>query len=111
MTKDWPRLLKLLSDDLGYTVREAKDVLGYSLFTIDLSSWKLRLTSQTLVIWVEYSDLDGVSPRDLMQSLSDVIRESNLSRQIVLVLLDGSSAPLFRHRRHGAVTRRDACRV
>jgi len=98
MKKDWPRLLRLLSDDLGYTVCEEKDVLGYSLFTIDLSSWKLRLTSQTLVIWVRYSDLDGVSPRDLMQSLSDVVRESNLSRQIVLVLLDGSSVPLFRYR-------------
>jgi len=88
----------MLSTDLGYHVRESKTTLGYQLFKIDLSSWKLRLTSSTPVICVRSSDMDGVSPRDLMQSLSDVIRERNLGRQITLVLLEGSSQPLFRYR-------------
>jgi hypothetical protein len=96
MQKDWPRLLRLLHEELGYTVREGKPALGYELFYIDLTSWKLRLSSYTPVIWVKARDMDSVSAQHVMQSLADVVRERSLSRQIVLVLLDGNSHPLFR---------------
>ncbi len=33
-----------------------------------------------------------------MESLGDVLRERNLTRQIVLVLIDGNTFPLFRHK-------------
>jgi hypothetical protein len=94
--KDWPPLLRLLNEELGYEVRPQKPALGYDLFAIDLSSWKLRLSSRTPVIWVRRSDLEGSHPRHLLQSLTDVMRERNLARQIVLVLLDGDSGPLLR---------------
>ena len=97
MGKVWPALLRLLSEELGYVVRGGKPILGYDLFTIDLSSWKLRLTNRTPVIWVRRSDLAGVSPQHLLQSLADVLRERNLSRKIVLVLLEGESQPLLQH--------------
>jgi len=98
MQKDWPRLLKMLHDELGYTVREGKSALGYELFNVDLSSWKLRLPNRAPVIWVKTKDLDSVSAQHVMQSLADVVRERNLSRQIVLVLLDGNSYPLLKHK-------------
>jgi hypothetical protein len=98
MQKDWPRLLRLLHEELGYTVREGKSALDYDLFYIDLSSWKLRLTSLTPVVWVKTRDMDSVPAQHVMQSLADVVRERNLSRQIVLVLLDGNSHPLFRYK-------------
>lgn len=98
MQKDWPKLLRLLNEEMGYAVREGNPALGYELFYIDLSSWKLRLSNRTPVIWVKYKDLDGVPSQHVMQSLEDVLRERNLSRQIVLVLLDGNSSPLFRHK-------------
>ncbi len=98
MTKDWPRLLHLLNEELGYAVIESKSVLGYSLFFVDLSSWKLRLSHRTPVVWVRTKDVDGVPAQHVMQSLEDVMRERNLSRQIVLVLLDGNSSPLFKHK-------------
>lgn len=98
MEHKWPRFLIHFNDELGYTVREGRETLGYELYTIDLSAWKLRLSNRTPVIWVKYSDLDGVSPRDLMQSLGDVVRERNLGRQIVLVLVDGNGQPLFRYK-------------
>jgi hypothetical protein len=98
MQKDWPRLLRLFHEELGYTVRESKSSLGYELFTIDLSSWKLRLSNRTPVIWVQTRDLDGLPAQHIMQSLGDVLRERNLTRQIALVLFDGNSAPLFRYR-------------
>jgi hypothetical protein len=97
MGKEWPALLRLLSEELGYVVRVGKRTLGYELFFVDLSSWKLRLSNRTPLIWVKRSDLEGVLPQHLLQSLGDVLREQNLSRKIVLVLMDGDSQPLLRH--------------
>ena len=96
--KDPPKLLRLLSDELGYVVRTSKAALGYEIYTIDLSSWKLRLSSRTPVIWVKASDLSSNSPQHIMQSLSDVMRERGLSRKIVLVMIDGDSQHLYRFR-------------
>jgi len=98
MVKDWPRPLRLLHEELGYTVHEGKSSLGYQLFYIDLSAWKLRLSNRTPVIWIKTKDLDGVSSQHVMESLSDVVRERNLGRQTVLALIDGNSSPLFRHK-------------
>lgn len=98
MQKDWPRLLRLLHEELGYTVREGNPALGYELYYIDLSSWKLRLSSRTPVVWVKTKDLDGVPAQHVMQSLADVVRERAISRQITLVLFDGNSHPLFRYK-------------
>jgi AAA+ ATPase superfamily predicted ATPase len=96
MQKDWPHLLRLFHEDLGYTVREGQVTRGFELFYTDLASWKLKLTSRTPVIWVRTRDLDNVSAQHVVQSLADVIRERSLGRQITLVLVDGNSLPLFR---------------
>lgn len=98
MSKDWPRLLRHFSEDLGYAVHQGKHTLGYEIYYIDLSSWKLRLSSRTPVIWVKRADLESSTPQHLLQSLGDVIRERNFSRQIVLVLVDGLGQPLYRYR-------------
>ncbi len=98
MQKEWPRLLRQFHDDLGYAVSEGPTTLGYELFFIDLSSWKLRLSNRTPVIWLQTKDLDGVASQHIIESLSDVVRERNLSRQVVLVLLDGNSFPLFKYK-------------
>jgi Cdc6-like AAA superfamily ATPase len=98
MGSDWPSLLRLFHEELGYSVHAGKPSLGYQLFTIDLSSWKLRLSNRTPVIWVQNKDLDEVTSQHVMESLGDVMRERNLTRQIVLVLIDGNSLPLFRHK-------------
>ncbi len=95
MSKEWPPLLHFLAEELDYRVRTGESTLGYRLFYIDLSSWKLRLSDRTPVIWVQHSDLAGRSPRHLVQSLHDVIRERSLRRHTTLVLLDGDSQPLL----------------
>jgi hypothetical protein len=95
--KEWPPLLRLFSEELGYATQRGKTTLGYDLFFVDLSSWKLRLSSQTPVVWVRSRDLQDSSPQHLIQSLGDVLRERSLTRQIVLVLLDGDSRPLLMH--------------
>ncbi|MGW8225659.1 MAG: ATP-binding protein [Anaerolineales bacterium] len=98
MGSDWPSLLRLFHEELGYSVLTSKPSMGYQLYLIDLSSWKLRLSNRTPVVWVKTKDLDGVSSQHVMESLGDVVRERNFTRQIVLVLIDGNSQPLFRHK-------------
>jgi hypothetical protein len=97
MSKEWPPLLRLLGEELGYTIRSAKPALGYDLFTLDLASWKLRLSNQTPLIWVKKGDLTAGGAQHLLQSLGDVMRERHLTRQITLVLLDEDSGPLLRY--------------
>jgi AAA+ ATPase superfamily predicted ATPase len=98
MGKELPPIMRLFHEELGYTVRVGKPSLGYQLFFMDLSSWKLRLSNRTPVIWVQNKDLTGVTSQHVMESMGDVLRERNLTRQIVLVLIDGNSFPLFRHK-------------
>lgn len=98
MQKDWPQILRLLHEELGYASREGKTSMGFRVFYVNLSSWKLRLTERTPVIWVKAKDLEGVSPQHIMQSLADVVRERNLSRMITLVFMDGDSSALLKHK-------------
>jgi hypothetical protein len=96
MDKEWPLLLSFLKEELNYKIRPAKRILGYNLFYIDLSSWKLRLTEATPFVWVRNSDVEEYSPQQLLESLQDVVREERLGRRTVLVLLEGDSAPVLR---------------
>jgi hypothetical protein len=98
MSKDWPPLLRRLEEEIGYTINEENPSLGYSLFSIDLSSWKLRLPTRTPVIWVKPKDIEGIASQHVMQSLADVLRERNLTRHITLVLIDGNSFRFFKHK-------------
>lgn len=98
MSTDWPRLLQFLNEELGYTVREGPETLGYELFYTDLSSWKLRLSNRTPVIWIKTGDLSRDRPRHIVQSLGDIIRERNLGRQIGLVLVDGSNGAFLKYK-------------
>jgi hypothetical protein len=97
MGKDWPPLLQFLNEELGYRVRPAKAALGYELFFIDLSSWKLSLSDRTPVIWVRASDLEGTAPLGLLQSLLDLMRARGFTRRTVLVLMEGDGRPLLKY--------------
>ena len=99
MGKEYPPLLEFLNEKLEYRMIGAQSALGYELFYIDLSSWKLRLSERTPIVHVKSADLEGSSPRQILQSLQDVIRERGWQRRIVLVLLDGDSRSLKQHAR------------
>jgi hypothetical protein len=87
--KNWPKILSYLHDGFGYQIREDGITLGYSIFRIDLSSWRLRLGKYTPVIWVKDSDLMDMNTVDLIESIHDVIKNREWSYQIIIVLLDG----------------------
>ena len=94
MGKEYPPLLEFLSEKLEYRLLSGKSALGYTLYYLDLSSWRLRLSDWTPVVHIQRSDLTNVSPRQLLQSLQDVVRERGWQRRIVLVLVDGDSSAL-----------------
>ena len=96
MDKDWPDVLRLLNNELEYNVKEVKSSLGYRVFHADLSSWKLRLSNRTPVIWVRKSDLASAPAHHVYESLSDVMRERKLTRQIALVIVDGDTSNILR---------------
>jgi len=93
MGKEYPPLLEFLSDKLKYRILGARSTLGHDLYYLDLSSWRLRLSNRTPLVHIQRSELQDSSPRQLQQSLLDVIRERGWQRRIVLVLLDGDSSP------------------
>jgi AAA domain-containing protein len=97
MDKEWPILLTFLKDELDYTIRPGNRVLGYHLFYVDLSSWKLRFTNHTPLVWIKKSDCEEYTPHQLLESLQDVVREERFGRQTVLVHLDGDAEPIRRH--------------
>lgn len=97
MDKEWPVLLTFLKDELDYRIRPAKRILGYNLFYLDLSSWKLRLTNHTPLVWIKKSDFEEYSPHQLLESLQDIVREERLGRQTLLVYLDGDSHAVRQH--------------
>ena len=94
MCKEWPLLLRYLREDHGYRVRQIDSILGYELYEVNLSSWKLNLSNQTAVIWVKRADLEDKSPLHMQESLQDVVNIGKLGRKVVMVLLDGDGAKL-----------------
>ncbi|HMQ31332.1 MAG TPA: AAA family ATPase [Chloroflexaceae bacterium] len=87
-------LLRRLRDELNYKIRSGPTTLGYELFYLDLSSWKLRLSDRTPVVWVKPRDVDMRSPQHLIDSLRDVMRANHLRRDPLVALVDGEAEPL-----------------
>jgi hypothetical protein len=85
---EWPDLLLHLRDTLEYEVDFCAESLGFSIFLVDFSSWRLRLSHQTPVIWVRAPAIKSSTPRHIFDSIQDVIREQGLGNQITIILLE-----------------------
>jgi AAA domain len=89
-----PDFLQYLEESLGCRLRLHEEVLGFQLYFVDLSSWKLRFSDRTPVIWVRAEDLAAFSARDLVQSLADVVRSRSLADRSPIVLVQGAGPDL-----------------
>jgi hypothetical protein len=93
--KDMPPLLHFLEQKLNYRVRSHEEVLGYDLYLVDLSAWKLRFTSATPVLWLKSADLSAFdNPRQVAESVVEVLRVRNLLERQTIVLLDRAEGGL-----------------
>lgn len=89
-----PEFLQLLDGTLGHKVKLHKEVLGYDLYLVDFSDWKLRFSDRTPVILVKEGDLASLSARELAQSLSDLVRSHSLAERNPIVVVQGSAEEL-----------------
>ena len=92
--QEMPDFLQFLENSLGHPVRLHEEVLGYDLYFADLSDWKLRFSDRTPFIWVKAADMDALPPRELAQSLADVLRTRGLAERNPIVLVQGPGEEL-----------------
>ena len=68
--KEMPPLLHFLEQKLNNRVRSHDQVLGYDLYFVDLSAWKLRFSNATPVLWLKEGDRTGFdNARQVAESL------------------------------------------
>lgn len=89
-----PEFLQLLDGTLGHKVKLHKEVLGYDLYLVDLSDWKLRFSDRTPLIVVKDTDLAEMSPRDLAQGLTDLVRAQSLAERNTILVVQGPGEEL-----------------
>ena len=93
--KDMPPLLHFLEQKLNNRVRGHDEVLGYELYFVDLSAWKLRFSNATPVLWMKENDLASFdNPRQIAESVIEAVRMRNLVERQTIVLVDGPEAGL-----------------
>ena len=84
-----PEFLQLLDGTLGHKVKLHREVLGYDLYLVDLSDWKLRFSDRTPLIFVKEADLAEMSARDLAQGLTDLVRAQSLAERNSILVVEG----------------------
>jgi len=97
--QEMPSFLHFMEDSLGLTPRLHDEVLGYQLYLVDLSSWKLRFSDRTPMLWITEADLTALSERELAQSIGDAIRTRNLEDRYPILLIDGPGQAIQAHLR------------
>ncbi|MFQ5610638.1 MAG: AAA family ATPase [Anaerolineae bacterium] len=92
-----PAFLQYLENSLGYPVCLHEKEFQFDLYFVDLSAWKLRFSDRTPVIWVRPDDLAALDTRELIQSLTEVIRVRHLAERNSILLVQGSGEALQSH--------------
>lgn len=75
-------------------MRLHEEILGYQVYFVDLSEWKLRFSDRTPFICVSQADLAALAPRELEQILLEVVRTRELAERNPVVLIDGPGQDL-----------------
>jgi hypothetical protein len=83
-----------MDETLGLRARLHDEVLGFHLYLMDLSGWKLRFSDRSPVIWVSQSDLAALSAHELAQSLAEALRARSLEDRYPILLVEGPGAEL-----------------
>ena len=87
--QEMPDFLQFLENPLGHPVRLHEEVLGYDLYFADLADWKLRFSDRTPFVWAKAADAAALTPRELAQSLADVLRTRGLAERNPIILVQG----------------------
>jgi hypothetical protein len=87
--KEMPPLLHFL-EQRGNRVRGHDEVLGYQLYFVDLSAWKLRFAANTPLLWMRLADMLGFDNAwQAGESLLEALRMRNLMERQTIILIEG----------------------
>ncbi len=102
---DIPAFLQFLDRQLKLPLRAGRgEVLAFDVYRMDLSSWRLRFSDHTPVLYVSETDARSMTPRELFQSLRDVVYTRGYEEQNPIVLMDGDGTELREEVRTHLVT-------
>lgn len=87
-----PDLLAILHYRYEKKIQIDPPTLGYPLFRLDLSEFKLNLSDEVPVLWLRREDLRRLSPLNLVQSMNDATKLVKIFDAPVLVLVEGQAA-------------------
>jgi hypothetical protein len=89
-----PGFLQFLESELNYRVRSHAEVLGFDIYFVDFSAWRLRFSDHTSVIWIKAADVAALRDQELAQSLVDIVRSRNLMERDPIALVDANGERL-----------------
>jgi hypothetical protein len=92
-----PDFMQYMDGTLNHRVKLLKEILGYQIYFVDFSDWKLRFSDRTPIIYVTEGDLTSLGPRELAQSLADVVRTASLAERSPIALLPGPGEEIAGH--------------
>src|SRR5512136_232093 len=89
-----PEFLAFLENELSHPMKLHEEVLGYHVYFVDLSDWKLRFSDRTPFICACEADMASLGTRRLAQSIIDVVHARTLGERNPVVLLEGPGQEL-----------------
>lgn len=90
-----PPFLLFLDRQLRLRLRgRPRDVNDFPVYRMDFSAWRLRFSDHTPVIYISAKDLAEMSPRELFQSVREVVYSKGVVEQNPILLVDGGGEPL-----------------
>jgi len=93
--RETPPFLQFLDRQLRLSLRAGRtEVLSFDIYRMDFSPWRLRFSDHTPVLHVSEIDVRALSPREIFQSLRDVVYTRGYGEQNPIVLVDGDGTDL-----------------
>jgi len=94
MPGDMPALIRFLKDDLKFRIRRRTTIDDLSVYLVDLSEWKLRLSDRTPFICVDAGHLASLPTEELVAVLRTLVRTQHFGWRVPFVVVEGTSPEL-----------------
>jgi hypothetical protein len=95
MSTELPKLIRFLTEELKFRLRQQDVVAGFGYYLVDLSGWKLRLTDRTPFIRIESRHLEAMSSTELVAGIRTALRSRHLQRHVPILMIEGRSDELL----------------
>ena len=88
MNRDMPKILQLLQEENKLAVRPRGQTPLFSLYTVDLSEWRLSFSDDTPFIVVQADDVRA-NPNEVWVEIGELIRARDWELLVPIIIVDG----------------------